>query len=187
MAYRSRHPSVRCRRAGAKPGGLLDVSLHPRFPENRLIYLTYSKPGRGGRQRDDRGIPGALGRRLDAGRRARHPGRQRLSRRPGKRSEHGPRDGQLRVAARVGQERPAVRHARRSQHRKMAQDPGSHTARSSGAGTMAPCHQTTVRGQGWSACRKFKRWGTATRWGSRSIRPRVSSGQPRRVRRAATS
>lgn len=26
-------------------GGLLDVSLHPRFAENRLIYLTYSKPG----------------------------------------------------------------------------------------------------------------------------------------------
>ena len=30
-------------------GGLLDVSLHPRFTENRLIYMTYSKPGtRGG-------------------------------------------------------------------------------------------------------------------------------------------
>ncbi len=26
-------------------GGLLDVSLHPRFAENHLIYLTYSKPG----------------------------------------------------------------------------------------------------------------------------------------------
>jgi glucose/arabinose dehydrogenase len=26
-------------------GGLLDVSLHPRFAENRLIYLAYSKPG----------------------------------------------------------------------------------------------------------------------------------------------
>jgi glucose/arabinose dehydrogenase len=29
-------------------GGLLDVSLHPRFAENRLIYLTYSKPGPAG-------------------------------------------------------------------------------------------------------------------------------------------
>ena len=28
-------------------GGLLDVALHPRFAENRLIYLTYSKPGAG--------------------------------------------------------------------------------------------------------------------------------------------
>jgi glucose/arabinose dehydrogenase len=28
-------------------GGLLDVSLHPRFAQNRLIYLTYSKPGPG--------------------------------------------------------------------------------------------------------------------------------------------
>lgn len=26
-------------------GGLLDVSLHPRFAQNRLIYLAYSKPG----------------------------------------------------------------------------------------------------------------------------------------------
>jgi glucose/arabinose dehydrogenase len=25
-------------------GGLMDVSLHPRFAENRLIYFTYSKP-----------------------------------------------------------------------------------------------------------------------------------------------
>ena len=28
-------------------GGLLDVALHPRFAENRLIYLAYSKPGQG--------------------------------------------------------------------------------------------------------------------------------------------
>jgi glucose/arabinose dehydrogenase len=28
-------------------GGLLDVALHPRFATNRLIYLTYSKPGEG--------------------------------------------------------------------------------------------------------------------------------------------
>ena len=26
-------------------GGLLDIELHPRFAENRLVYLTYSKPG----------------------------------------------------------------------------------------------------------------------------------------------
>jgi aldose sugar dehydrogenase len=28
-------------------GGLLDVSLHPQFATNRLIYLAYSKPGEG--------------------------------------------------------------------------------------------------------------------------------------------
>jgi aldose sugar dehydrogenase len=28
-------------------GGLLDVSVHPQFATNRLIYLTYSKPGEG--------------------------------------------------------------------------------------------------------------------------------------------
>jgi aldose sugar dehydrogenase len=26
-------------------GGLLDIALHPRFAENRLIYLAYAKPG----------------------------------------------------------------------------------------------------------------------------------------------
>ncbi len=25
-------------------GGLLDVALHPRFAENKLVYITYSKP-----------------------------------------------------------------------------------------------------------------------------------------------
>src|SRR2546426_11937374 len=30
-------------------GGLMDVALHPTFTENRLIYLTYTKPVGGGR------------------------------------------------------------------------------------------------------------------------------------------
>ncbi|CAN5837916.1 PQQ-dependent sugar dehydrogenase [soil metagenome] len=29
-------------------GGLLDVALHPRFQENRLVYLSHSKPGTNG-------------------------------------------------------------------------------------------------------------------------------------------
>ena len=29
-------------------GGLLDVALHPQFGQNRLVYLSYSKPGPGG-------------------------------------------------------------------------------------------------------------------------------------------
>lgn len=29
-------------------GGLMEVALHPRFAENRFVYLTYSKPGEGG-------------------------------------------------------------------------------------------------------------------------------------------
>jgi glucose/arabinose dehydrogenase len=33
--------------AAAGLGGLLDVALHPQFAQNRLIYLTYSKPGEG--------------------------------------------------------------------------------------------------------------------------------------------
>lgn len=34
-------PSV----AARGQGGLLDVALHPRFAQNRLVYLSYSKPG----------------------------------------------------------------------------------------------------------------------------------------------
>lgn len=30
-------------------GGLMDVALHPRFAENQLVYLTYTKPTGGGR------------------------------------------------------------------------------------------------------------------------------------------
>lgn len=30
-------------------GGLMDVALHPRFAENHLVYLTYTKPTGGGR------------------------------------------------------------------------------------------------------------------------------------------
>ena len=30
-------------------GGLMDVALHPRFAENRLVYLTYTKPVEGGK------------------------------------------------------------------------------------------------------------------------------------------
>jgi glucose/arabinose dehydrogenase len=34
-------------------GGLLEVSLHPRFAENRFVYLTYSKPGEGARAKEN--------------------------------------------------------------------------------------------------------------------------------------
>ena len=29
-------------------GGLLDVAVHPQFPENRLVYWSYAEPGKGG-------------------------------------------------------------------------------------------------------------------------------------------
>ena len=100
-------------------GGLLDVSLHPRFADNHLIYLDVLEAGpRRREQRDDCGLSRAMGWRLDPRRREGHLRRQCLSRRTGQRSEHGPGNRQLRIANRVGQERLDVRHARRSQHRK---------------------------------------------------------------------
>jgi glucose/arabinose dehydrogenase len=43
-------------------GGLMDVALHPRFAENRLVYLTYTKPVGNGR-----GAPALARGRLEAG------------------------------------------------------------------------------------------------------------------------
>jgi aldose sugar dehydrogenase len=37
-------PAIHCETPGAL-GGLLDVSLHPKFAENRLVYFAYSKAG----------------------------------------------------------------------------------------------------------------------------------------------
>ena len=34
--------------AASGQGGLLDICLHPRFAENRTLYLSYSGPGEGG-------------------------------------------------------------------------------------------------------------------------------------------
>jgi glucose/arabinose dehydrogenase len=41
-------PAVRYQRGGQ--GGLLDVALHPDFANNRLLYLSYSKPSTDGKQ-----------------------------------------------------------------------------------------------------------------------------------------
>ena len=43
-------------------GGLMDVALHPRFAENRLVYFTYTKPVENGK-----GTPSLARGRLDGG------------------------------------------------------------------------------------------------------------------------
>ena len=43
-------------------GGLMDVAVHPQFAENRLVYLTYTKPVGGGK-----GAPALARGRLEAG------------------------------------------------------------------------------------------------------------------------
>ena len=43
-------------------GGLMDVAVHPQFDENRLVYLTYTKPVGGGK-----GAPALARGRLEAG------------------------------------------------------------------------------------------------------------------------
>ena len=43
-------------------GGLMDIALHPRFAENRLVYFTYTKPVENGR-----GTPTLARGKLDGG------------------------------------------------------------------------------------------------------------------------
>ena len=43
---------------GAVNSGLMDIVLHPRYEENRLIYFTYSKPLPGNPHDDFQGGPG---------------------------------------------------------------------------------------------------------------------------------
>ena len=43
-------------------GGLMDIAIHPRFADNRLVYLTYTKPAGNGR-----GAPALARGRLEAG------------------------------------------------------------------------------------------------------------------------
>ena len=45
------------------PGGLLDVAIDPAFAENRLVYLSYSEPGEGGRGSGTAVARGRLGER----------------------------------------------------------------------------------------------------------------------------
>ena len=49
-------------------GGLMDVALHPQFADNRLVYLTYTKPVENGR-----GTPVLARGRLDGARAHRRP------------------------------------------------------------------------------------------------------------------
>ena len=121
-----RRRSVRCRRwwrAGL--GGLLDVSLHPQFATNHLIYLAYSKPRRRSRQRDDRGLSRALGRRRDARRRQGHLRRRRRS----KRRRISPSDPRAAASARASRGTKTVCSTSRSASATFpttAQEPGSH-------------------------------------------------------------
>jgi glucose/arabinose dehydrogenase len=107
-------------------GGLLDVSLHPRFAENRLIYLTYSKPGTEEnsattavyRARWDGGSTLADGRDILVAN-AYHGG-------PGSDQSMGPATGSY--GARIAWDKNGLMYITLGDRNigKMAQDPGSH-------------------------------------------------------------
>ena len=85
----------------ARLGGLMDVVLHPRFAENKLIYLTYSKPRRQ-RARSRRAGARPMGRRGADRREGSFRGRAVLE-----------RIGRGRVAPRVRPRRHALHDDRR--------------------------------------------------------------------------
>ena len=107
-------------------GGLLDVSLHPRFAENRLIYLTYSKPG----QEEGSATTGVYRARWDGGStladgrdilvaNAHHGG-------PGSDQSMGPATGSY--GSRIAWDKNGLMYVTLGDRNigKMAQEPGSH-------------------------------------------------------------
>jgi len=107
-------------------GGLLDVSLHPQFAQNRLIYLTYSKPGEG----QGNATTAVMRARWDGGStltnvqdilvaKAYHGG-------PGTDQSVGPASGSY--GSRLAWDRNGLRYVSLGDRNipKMAQDPGSH-------------------------------------------------------------
>jgi glucose/arabinose dehydrogenase len=108
-------------------GGLLDVSLHPRFVENHLIYLAYSKPGPAGdndattavyRARWDGGSTLADGKDIFVAN-AYHGG-------PGTDQSMGPATGSY--GSRIAWDRNGLMYVTLGDRNigKMAQEPGSH-------------------------------------------------------------
>ena len=174
-----------------------DARAKPRRPARRLAAsalrgespdLSHLLEARsGGRQRDDRGVPRALGWRLDADRRARTSSSPtRITAVRAAIRAWAPRPAAT-DRARLGQERPHVRHARRSQHRQDGAGSGiAHRQDPAAPRRWQRAAGQSVRGQGRIPA------GDLHARSSQSARPRVrfrrsSSGPPKRVRRAATS
>ena len=105
-------------------GGLLDVSLHPRFAQNRFVYMTYSKPGPGEGNATTAVMRATLGWRFDARRRQGHPRRRCVSRWTGIAARARTCQRQLRLAACVGPSRVPLCFARRSQLPAGITEPG---------------------------------------------------------------
>ena len=90
--------------------GLMDIALHPRFAENKWVYISYHKPVGMGKSADGKDFP--TRQQLDP---ARHVGRQPAHRRP--RHLRGRRRGHGNVENRVRPGRDALHDHRRPGHR----------------------------------------------------------------------
>ena len=139
-ARRSQRRWRACPRCRPEPlAGLMDLVLHPRFSENKLVYFTYHKPSATAipaapartwrHARHDHARARALGRRR-ARRDERHllgdPHRQRLAHRV-RQGRHGVHDGGLR------------RHAARQPRSRRRASPGS----------QQPCRQGPASARRW--------------------------------------
>ena len=141
--------------------GLMDVALHPRFAENRLVYLTYNK----GRERRHDG----------------HRARARPARGHGPQGREGPlrrravvgRRRRLRVAHRVRPRRHALHDHRLGRRRQLRPGPGEEHPQGQDpapAATTARCRRTIRSSNSPSSSPRSTRGATAIRWRSSSIR-----------------
>ena len=152
-------------------GGLLDVSLHPQFVKNRLIYLTYSKPGprvQAMRRRRCCARSGTADRRSPRSRTSSSPmritadrDRRRASARPAAATARGWRgtepDSSTSRSA-IATIRPRRRTRRRT------------SARSCASATMAACRRTIRSSAGRDTSPRSTRWAIAIRSASTFIR-----------------
>ena len=167
-------------------GGLLDVSLHPQFATNHLIYLAYSKTRR---RRWETRQPRSIAR---AGTAARRSPTARTSSSPGRSKRRrisliGPASGSFGARFAWDKDGLALRLARRAERS------------SDGAGTWIAPRKDRAAQRRWERAERqsvhregryslrCSRSAIETRSACTSIRSPAISGRPRKGRRAATS
>ena len=158
---RRARPEARRRRArgGAPSGcsGLMDIALHPRFAENKFVYLTYHKPSARGRNGCAR----------HARSRAWHVGRDRADQRAGHLRRRCRGRG---VAAGVRPRRDALHEHRQLHRRRQRAGAGSEPLRRqapAAARRRHACRRTTRSSAEPATSRRSTRWAIATSSGWR--------------------
>ena len=147
--------------------GLMDIALHPKFADNRYVYLTYSKPS------GDNRFTLALARGVWDGKALTDIQDLFVA---------GEGSGE---SARIVFGRDGFLYMTSGGDDNTTQDPATHTARCCAYATTA-ARRPAIRSPQKAAQRRSTRSATATAWGSPCILRPARSGRTRTARTAAT-